>query len=337
MVIPGVRSGSLYSGSAGVGRDMKCLYFDGGLRYIESFQRPAPQAGEALIRVILAGVCSTDLQIIRGYKSFKGIPGHEFVGLVEESPHPALTGKRVVAGINIGCGSCSFCRAGRQNHCRQRRVPGIIGKDGALAEYLTMPVDNLHVVPDGISDNAAVFAEPLAAALEVTEKFHVRPSSRVAVLGDGKLGQLVARVLGLTGCKLTVVGKHREKLLMLKDVATAVNLPEADFEGHFDLVVDCTGNSSGLKHAQAMVKPEGTVIMKSTYHGEAFLSPSEWVVGEITLAGSRCGPMDAALRLLEKKLVDVEPLISGVFRLEDWERAFSPEISLKALFNPGWE
>lgn len=311
---------------------MRCIYYDGNLRYVADFAKPAPAADEALIKIILAGICNTDIEIIKGYKGFKGILGHEFVGVVEASPDPELVGKRVVGGINIGCGKCASCIGGHDNHCRDRKVLGILGKEGAFAEYITLPVRNLLVVPDNVSDIEAVFAEPLAAALEVTEKYHVKPNSDVAVVGDGKLGQLVVQVLSLTGCNVTFIGKHEEKLNLQKDRAKTVTLRQAGFSLRFDLVVDCTGNDEGLLYAQRIVKPAGTIVLKSTYHGGATMSPTDWVVNEITLIGSRCGPMAASIRLLERKLVTVEELVSGIFTLEEWEQAFKKQNSFKLLF-----
>ncbi|TEB09921.1 MDR/zinc-dependent alcohol dehydrogenase-like family protein [Pelotomaculum propionicicum] len=311
---------------------MKCLFYDGNLKLIEDYAKPISAANEVLIRVSLAGICNTDIEIMKGYKGFKGILGHEFVGIVEYSPVPELIGKRVVGDINIGCGECALCIGGHHKHCGNRRVLGILGKDGAFGEYITLPVQNLHTVPDNVSDFEAVFAEPLAAALEITEKYHVKPTDKVAVVGDGKLGQLVAQVLSLTGCNLTVIGKHVEKLQLLKDMAITANLSEANFHRRFDLVVECAGNPEGLKYAQQIVKPAGAIILKSTYHGSVTTEPANWVVNEITLMGSRCGPMDAALRLLERKLVSVENLVSGVYRLEDWEKAFEAPGCLKTFF-----
>ena len=310
---------------------MRCLHFDGQLKYRDDYPDPSPAPGEALVKVLYAGVCNTDREILAGYKGFTGILGHEFVGVVEAGE--GWEGKRVVADINLGCGVCARCREGLANHCLSRRVLGITGKDGAFSEYLTLPLSNLHEVPPSVSDLAAVFAEPLAAALEICDQCHIRPSERVAVLGDGKLGQLVAQVLSLTGCDLTVIGKHPAKLALLAGRAVTAAPDRAADLDPFDLVVECTGNPGGLACAQAAVKPRGRIVLKSTFAADAVLSSTYWVVKELTLVGSRCGPTAAALRLLARRLVDVEPLVGGIFRLADGAAAFAPPGGLKAIFD----
>lgn len=311
---------------------MRSLYFDRTLTYRDNHPQPQPAAGEALIRVRYAGLCNTDREILAGYKGFSGILGHEFVGVVAAADDPAWLGRRVVGDINLGCGTCDRCQGGLANHCGSRRVLGILGKDGVFADYVTLPLANLHPVPAAVSDLAAVFCEPLAAALEVTEQCHVAPSQRVAVLGDGKLGQLVAQVLSLTGCQLTVIGKHPEKLRLLAGRADTVTLGQIAALQPFDLVVECSGRPEGLAGAQALVKPRGRIILKSTFAGLATTDPTAWVVKEISLTGSRCGPLAAALRLLERRLVDVEPLISGIWPLAEWRQAFAHP-GLKAIFD----
>lgn len=313
---------------------MRCLYFDGKLKLLEDFEKPARGENEALVKVLYASVCNTDKEIIKGYKEgFKGILGHEFVGIVEEAPTKELVGKRVTGEINIGCGVCDFCSRGYPNHCRDRKVLGILHKDGAFAEYLTLPVSNLHMVPDKVRDIEAVFAEPIAAALEITDKNHIRPRDKVAVIGNGKLGQIIAQIVSLTGCDLTVIGRNEKKLDMLKNRAKTLLVKDLNCSGCYDVVIDCTGNQEGIKLAQQIVKAMGKIILKSTYNGEALLNPSLWVVNEITLTGSRCGPMDAALRLLERGLVSTENLVSGVYSLEKYKQAFGDENSLKSIFN----
>lgn len=312
---------------------MKCIYFDGELKYLEDYKKPSRSQNEALIRVLYAAVCNTDKEIMKGYKgSFKGVLGHEFVGIVEEAFDKELIGRRVTGEINLGCGSCDFCLSGFPNHCRDRKVLGIFNKDGAFAEYLTLPVSNLHMVPENVADMEAVFAEPIAAALEVVDKNHIRPRDRVAIVGNGKLGQLVAQVVSLTGCDLTVIGRNEKTLHMLKDRAKTLLTRDIDFSNYYDAVIECTGNPEGLKLAQQIVKAMGKIILKSTYNGEALLDPSFWVVNEITLAGSRCGPMDAALRLLQRGLVSTRELVSGVYSLKEYSQAFSDEVSLKSIF-----
>lgn len=311
---------------------MKCLYFDGKLTLIEDYALPGREAGEALIKVHYAAVCNTDKEIIKGYKGFRGILGHEFVGTVEAAEKPDYIGRRVVGEINLGCGECENCRKGWGNHCEKRRVLGIVQKDGAFAEYITLPLANLHFVPDAVADLEAVFAEPLAAALEITNQCHIRPTHKVAIVGSGKLGQLIGQVLSLTGCDLTVLGRNEKTLHLLKDRARVQLISEVEYENYFDVVVDATGNQAGLEYAQKIVKPMGRIVLKSTYHDEALLNPTLWVVKEITLTGSRCGPMDAALRLLERKLVSVKELVGGIYSLEEYSKAFAEQSSLKSIF-----
>lgn len=298
---------------------------------------PAPAAGEALIRVRLAGVCGTDLELLRGYVPFTGIPGHEFVGEVAEADDPSLIGRRVVGEINLVCGSCAACRAGRPTHCESRKVLGIRGRNGAFAEYLTLPEANLHPVPDGVPDAAAVFAEPLAAALEIQQQVAVRPSDRVLVVGAGRLGQLIAQTLALTGCELGVAARHprQQRLLAERGIRT---VPEAAVSPrNFDLAVEATGSPSGFELARRAVRPRGTLILKSTYAGALSVDLSSLVVDEISVIGSRCGPFGAALRLLERRAVDPTGLIDAEYPLaraaEAFERAGQPG-AFKILIRP---
>ncbi len=312
---------------------MQGLVFDEqGLRYSNDCPQPKPQPEEALIRVTYAGICNTDLEIMRGYKGFYGILGHEFVGVVESCQDSNFIGKRVVGDINIGCGRCELCISGHPHHCVSRKVLGITGKNGAFANYITLPVKNLYIVPEQIPNIIAVFAEPLAAALEIVEQCHIRPTDNVAVIGDGKLGQLIVQVLTLTGCRLTVIGKHPAKLALLKEKARIVPFNPAETSRAFDLVVECTGNEIGLKYAGQIVKPRGKVILKSTFSSQSGTVGAQWVVNELSLTGSRCGPIDGALRLMERNLVDVEPLIGGIYKLTEWEKAFADGSGLKVLF-----
>jgi len=269
---------------------------------------------------------------------FRGVLGHEFVGTVEEAEDRSLIGQRVVGEINAYCGECSTCRAGRPTHCPHRTTLGIWGRDGAFAEYLTLPVRNLHKVPDTISDEEAVFTEPLAAALEILEQVHLRPTDRVVVLGDGKLGLLVAQALALMGCDLLAVGRHREKLAILarRGIPTAL---ESEAEGlAADVVVECTGRPEGFAAARRILRPRGMLVLKSTYHGGVEADLTGLVVDEITLVGSRCGPFPPALRMLERGLVDVRSLISAVYPLaqgvEAFARAAEPGV-LKVLLRVG--
>jgi threonine dehydrogenase-like Zn-dependent dehydrogenase len=303
---------------------VQALVYDGEvLQLREDYPRPVPPPGEALVRVRLAGICNTDLEIVRGYMGFRGVLGHEFVGTVEEAEDRSLIGQRVVGEINAYCGECPTCQAGRPTHCPNRTTLGIWGRDGAFAEYLTLPVRNLHKVPDTISDEEAVFTEPLAAALEILEQVHLRPTDRVVVLGDGKLGLLVAQALALTGCDLLTVGRHREKLAILarRGIPT---LLEAEAEGlAADVVVECTGRPEGFAAARRILRPRGTLVLKSTYHGRVEADLTGLVVDEITLVGSRCGPFPPALRMLERGLVDVRSLISAVYPLAQGVEAFA--------------
>ncbi|MFQ5614210.1 MAG: alcohol dehydrogenase catalytic domain-containing protein [Anaerolineae bacterium] len=315
---------------------MRALYFNQTLSYRSDYPTPDPPPGEALIRVRLAGICNTDLEILRGYMGFQGVLGHEFVGVVERAPQaPELEGQRVVGEINACCGECATCRRGDPTHCPQRTTLGIDRRDGAMADYVSLPVRLLYPVPPAIPDAWAVFTEPLAAACEILEQVHLRPTDRVVVLGDGKLGLLVAQVLQLTGCRLTVVGRHHRKLAVLDRRGIPVALAgEMAEERQADVVVDCTGSAAGFAQARALVRPRGTLVLKSTFHGSVEIDLSRLVVDEIRLVGSRCGPFKPALRLLEQNLVDVESLIDEQYPLEAglhaFERAASPGV-LKVL------
>lgn len=282
---------------------------------------PAPPPGEALVRVLAAGVCSTDLELTRGYYPFTGIPGHEFAGVVEAGPEP-LQGRRVVGEINAVCHACEHCRAGRPTHCAHRTVLGIIGRNGAFADFLSLPAENLYIVPDHVPDDVAVFTEPLAAALQIREQVAIDEATRVLVVGDGKLGQLAARALALTGCRLAVAGRHRAKLALLEAAGIETIASEAVAPRSFDVAVECTGDASGFAIARAAVRPRGTLVMKSTYAGELTFNASSLVVDEITLVGSRCGPFAPALRLLGDGTIDPRPLIHARYPLTEAVAAF---------------
>jgi 2-desacetyl-2-hydroxyethyl bacteriochlorophyllide A dehydrogenase len=271
--------------------------------------------GEALIRVTLSGICGTDIELSRGYYPFTGVIGHEFVGVVVESPDPVWIGRRVVGEINAVCGACEACRNGRPTHCESRTVLGIADRNGAHAEYVSLPLANLHEVPVAVSDDAAVFTEPLAAALEILQQVHVRPDDRVLLVGAGRLGQLVAQVLALTGARLHVVARHehQRELLHARGIAT---IAENDIDQRrYDVVVEATGSPSGLDLARAALRPRGTLVLKSTYRGEVTLDLAPFVVDEITIVGSRCGPFAPALRLLERGEVDPTALIGESYAL----------------------
>lgn len=294
---------------------MKALWLEQGALTVRDV--PVPIAGEeALVRVRLSGVCGTDLELARGYYPFTGVIGHEFVGEVVESPDPSWAGARVVGEINAACGSCEACRAGRPTHCEGRTVLGITGRNGAHAEYLRLPLSNLLRVPDGVSDDAAVFTEPIAAAVEILQQVHILPTDRVLLVGAGRLGQLVAQVLALTGARLRVVAKHdaQKALLAARGIET---IEPADVEPRrWDIVVEATGSPSGFDLAAAALRPRGTLVLKSTYRGDITLALAPFVVDEITIIGSRCGPFAPALRLLERGEVDPTTLIAETYPLE---------------------
>ena len=299
----------------------------------DSKTTPHLRPGWALVRVRLAGICNTDIEILRGYHNFQGTLGHEFVGevvRVASAKDRAWVGRRVVGEINLACAGlgfrkpCSYCRRGIPTHCARRRVLGIIGHDGAFAEYLALPVVNLHRVPAGIPDEAAVFTEPLAAACEILEQVNIRAHREAAVIGDGKLAQLIARVLRAAGLRVVMIGKHASKLRLarLADIATAkVTSPSARRADAFTLTVEATGSPSGLALAQQITAPRGTLVLKSTFHGAANVETWPIVVKELTVIGSRCGPFPRALALLRSGRVDPRPLISRVFPLKDAAKA----------------
>jgi threonine dehydrogenase-like Zn-dependent dehydrogenase len=275
---------------------------------------PKPPAGEALVRVLCAGICNTDLELIKGYYPYTGIIGHEFVGVVEQGPEH-LINQRVVGEINAACGYCRFCRSGQPTHCENRTVLGIVNRNGAFAEYLSLPIENLHIVPENVSTAAATFTEPLAAALEIQQQITLSQDDRVLVVGDGKLGQLIAQTLALTGCDLLVVGRHEDKLLNLAARGIKTALANSVKDRYFDVSIDCTGNPEGFNTARRALRPRGTLILKSTYAGNLSLDASALVVDEITLIGSRCGPFVPALELLGTKKVNVQSLIQGIYPL----------------------
>ena len=304
---------------------MRALHWDGHeLRYEAAYPLPSsilhPQSATteqaALVKVHLAGICSTDLQILNGYMGFTGVLGHEFVGSVSEGPGEWI-GKRVVGEINFGCGECDNCRRDLSRHCPNRRVMGILNADGAFAEYLSVPVGNLHAVPDDVSDEAAVFTEPLAAAFEILTQIQLNHGDDVLVLGDGKLGNLCAQVLRLTGAKITALGKHVDKLALIKKSGVRTMLLNDWQPRWFDVVVEATGSASGLELALSVVRPRGTLILKSTIAGNHEVSLATIVINEINVIGSRCGPFADALGALTARQVSVTPLIEKVYSLAD--------------------
>lgn len=304
---------------------MRGVYLEAGtLQVRDDLPMPVPAGGEALVQVRTAGICATDIELLRGYVSgFRGIPGHEFVGTVISHPDPAWVGRRVVGEINIACGECAMCRRGLRKHCLQRRVLGLRGHDGAFAEYLTLPAENLHPVPDDLPDEAAVFAEPLAAALQVLETGAIGPAERVLVLGDGKLGLLVAQAAALAGPEVFVLGHHPERWRILRERGIVPGDDPGGLEHLADVVIECTGRPEGIIQALRLVRPQGTIILKSTFAGAHPLNLSEAVVNEVRVVGSRCGPFAPALRLLARRQVEVEALIEAVYPLAQAEQAFA--------------
>ena len=291
------------------------------LRYRPDLPVPEPAADEALIKVIRAGICNTDIELIRGYYPFRGVLGHEFVGIVEDGPFH-LHGKRVVGEINTACGHCRYCLNTQPTHCENRTVLGIVGRNGAFADYLTLPVTNLHVIPDTLPTDRAVFTEPVAAALEIQQQTRIDANNRVLVVGDGKLGLLVAQTLALTGCDLLTIGRHSDKLEILQHQGIATATADAVGERDFDLAVECTGNPEGFELARRALRPRGTLVLKSTYAGDLNINASALVIDEITLIGSRCGPFDRALDILATDRIQVEPLIHDRYSLEQGTEAF---------------
>ncbi len=318
---------------------MKALRFESGRLHLAEVPSPH-RPDEALVRVSLAGVCSTDLHIIQGYAGHSGTLGHEFVGVVESSPWAGQVGQRVVGEINAGCGVCALCLADDSRHCPDRTVLGIHGRDGAFAEYLTLPARNLLPVRDWISDREAVFAEPLAAACQILDQVSIGNGDRVAVIGDGKLAQLIVRVLVTVGCDLTLFGKHTDKLQLARIASTRTFLTaEIDKSAHrqFDFVVEASGAESGLQMAINLVRPRGTIILKSTFHGSVSVEAWRLVVNEVSIVGSRCGRLSRALDLLEARAIDLEGLIADEFPLADGVTAIAvasqPGV-LKVLLRP---
>jgi threonine dehydrogenase-like Zn-dependent dehydrogenase len=296
---------------------MRALVFDKVLSVQPRYPDPSASGGDTLIRVRQAGICATDLEIVKGYMGFTGVLGHEFVGEVVSSPDKDLVGQRVCGEINIVCGRCDLCLSGLSTHCRNRTVLGILNHDGAFAEYLRLPVINLHVLPKTVDDDQAVFVEPLAAAFQVLKQVQIDSRKWVTVLGDGRLGLLVAQVLRDVGCAVRVIGKHPQKLAMCEKWSIR-SRPLADIVPRHDqdIVVDCTGSAAGLELALAMVRPRGTVVLKSTYASGKAMNLAPVVIDEINIVGSRCGPFREAIRALAEKRVDVTSLIHRRIKLD---------------------
>lgn len=316
---------------------MKSLWLENErLSYKENSSKPM-RADEALIRVRLAGICSTDLEMVRGYYPFKGVPGHEFVGEVVEAEEENWVGQRVAGEINVTCGECEQCRNGRETHCEDRTTLGIHNRDGVFADYVRLPIRNLHRIPDSVSDEKAVFTELLAAAMEIPQQVHIHPTDRVLVIGAGRFGQLIAQVLQLTGADLGVVARHPQQQKLLTERGIRL-IAEKDVESwRWDVVVDVTGSESGFGLARQALRPRGTLVMKSTYKGEMQVNFSSIVVDEINIVGSRCGPFAPALRLLESGQVDPLGMIAAEYPLERGLEAFEKAAErgvLKVLLRP---
>ncbi len=297
----------------------------GSLALEENYPQPEIQDNEALLRVLLAGICSTDLEIVRGYSTHEGVLGHEFVGLVERvgrDVDPTWLGQRVVGAINLGCGTCPRCLAHGQEHCPDRRVLGIHGKDGVFSDYVALPSGNLLPVPGNVPDEAAVFTEPLAAALRIREQVAVKPTARAAVVGPGRLGLLVGQVLALAGTEVTMLGRRPESLRLPEDLGLRVGLVTGFDDNSFDLVVEATGNDAGFAHSLRLVRPEGLLVLKSTFAGDSKLDLTKLVVAEITVIGSRCGPFAPALRLLNSGAIEVMATIEAEYPLTEALAAF---------------
>jgi threonine dehydrogenase-like Zn-dependent dehydrogenase len=295
---------------------MRALVLDPAPIVRDDYPDPRPAAGESLLRMRMAGICGTDLELVRGYMEYRGIPGHEFVGEVVESAAPSAVGKRVAGEINAGCGHCDFCRANLGRHCPNRTVLGILGRNGAFAEYLTLPDSNLVYLPDSIPDELAVFVEPIAAAYEIFEQTHLSRNENILVLGDGRLGAIVGLVLWAEAYAPVIGGHHAEKLDLLGALGLRTEL-EQHLRPGFDTVIDCTGNPNGFRRALELVRPRGRIILKSTAAAAADLNLAPVVVNEISVIGSRCGRFAPAVEALASGKVDPRPLISAMYPLAD--------------------
>ncbi len=304
---------------------MKAVVFSDNLKLVNDYKKPVANAGEAVVKVLMAGICNTDFEITKGYMGYNGILGHEFVGVVEEinSEDKTLIGKRVVGEINCGCGDCDYCKQGLERHCFNRQTLGIWKKDGCMAEYVTMPIKNLLEVPENVTNEEAVMVEPLAAALEILEQLHIRPDSKVLVLGDGKLGLTIALALSGAGLDVTQVGKHSNKLeITKKQGVKTILLNDLEITKTWDVVVEATGSINGFETALSLTKPRGVLVLKSTVASGKEFNFAPIVVDEITILGSRCGQFAPALRLLEQKRIDFKPLITDVYPVDKAIEAF---------------
>jgi threonine dehydrogenase-like Zn-dependent dehydrogenase len=309
---------------------MKALWLENNQISLRDISQPR-KPNEALVKIRKAGICSTDLELVKGYYPYTGILGHEFVGEVVEADDTSWIGQRVVGEINAVCNQCEQCLSGRSTHCENRTVLGIVNRDGTFAEFTTLPIANLHRVPDSIPDEMAVFTEPLAAALEIQQQVQIRPADRVLLIGAGRLGQLIAQTLALTGCDLRVVARHTPQQNLLKARGIRVIREEEIKPWKWDIVVEATGSPSGFSLARRAIRPRGTLVLKSTYKGEVNVNFSSIVVDEINIIGSRCGPFEPALRLMESRQVDPTVLIANEFKLEEALKAFERAAEIGTL------
>ena len=317
---------------------MQAIWLENNQISIRDIPVPAPPANEALIRVRLAGICATDLELVKGYYPYAGVLGHEFVGEIVEAPDaPERVGQRVVGEINAVCGICETCKRGNSTHCENRTVLGIINRNGVFAEYTALPLVNLHPVPYSVPDQLAVFTEPLAAALEIQEQVLIKPTDQILVVGAGRLGQLIAYTLKLTGCGLQVVARYESQCDLLRESGIPCLGEDEVPERKMDMVVEVTGSPAGFALARKAVRPRGTIVLKSTYAGKLEADFSAVVVDEITLVGSRCGPFERALRMLRDEMVDLYPLINANYPLREgiaaFEKASQPGV-FKVLVRP---
>ena len=315
---------------------MNALWLEDNKISLRNISQPR-KPDEALIKIRRAGICSTDLELVKGYYPYTGVIGHEFVGEVVEAEDASWIGQRVVGDINVSCQKCEQCLQGRPTHCEQRTVLGIVNRDGTFAEYTQLPIRNLHRVPASVPDEMAVFTEPLAAALEIQDQIQIKPTDRVLLIGAGRLGQLIAQTLALTGCDLHVVARHARQQSLLRSRGIRIVAEEQIQPWRWDIVVEATGSPSGFALARRAIRPRGTIVLKSTYKGDMSVNFSSIVVDEIQVVGSRCGPFEPALRLMEFKQVDPTVLIAAEFKLNEalkaFERAAQPGV-LKVLVEP---
>ena len=303
---------------------MLAIHLENRRVQVRNVRRPQRPEGFALIRLLLGGICNTDLELQRGYYGFRGTPGHEFVGEVVSAGNPDLVGRRVVGEINLACGNCDWCRKGLGRHCPTRTVLGILGHPGAFREFLTLPEANLHIVPDSISNEAAVFVEPLAAASEILDQDDIPDGAEVAVVGDGKLGLLVAQVLNARGKTVHLYGRHKDKMRIAERAGVSVSIVKQRSPSNaYDWVVEATGSPHGLKQAIQMTRPRGTIFLKSTVHGPVRLDTAPVVVNEIAIVGSRCGRFEPALALLQSRKINVADMISETIPLAEGKHAFA--------------